>query len=333
MSFVRRLQQSWYADSAYPLLKPFSKLFSLLVKLRRFAYRQGYLKSHRLPVPVIVVGNISVGGTGKTPLVIWLTEYLKEQGFKPGVISRGYGGKKISKPVAIGALSDAMEVGDEPLLIYQRTGCPVVVFPKRAEAGKFLLQQFDCDVLICDDGLQHYALQRDIEIAVIDGKRRFGNGLSLPAGPLREPVERLQSVDRVLCQGEAGPGEYGFFLEGSVALNLKDEKSSKSLSEFKGLKLNAVAGIGNLDRFFKHLSSFGLDLNERSFPDHHRFEAHEINFDDGLPVLMTEKDAVKCRAFALQNHWYLPVNARLPVDFGTDLLKLLKEKYDGQKTA
>jgi len=333
MSLANWLQNQWYGQRPPLGLVPFSGLFRGVVALRRLAYRQGWKPSQHLPVPVIVVGNLTVGGTGKTPLTIWLVEFLKASGYKPGVVSRGYGGRKQAKPVAVTADSDPAEVGDEPVLIAQRTGCPVFVFPYRAEAGRVLLAENDCDILLADDGLQHYALARDLEIAVVDGERRFGNGLCLPAGPLREPVERLAEVDLIVCRGQAREGEYPLALHCDQAVSLADPHLTKPLAEFVGQKLRAVAGIGHPQRFFADLKLAGLSVEERGFPDHHSFSADDLGPDDGTPILMTEKDAVKCRNFASERLWAVPLRAQLPPAFGETVLQLIKVKCDGQKTA
>ena len=286
----------------------------------------GIAKSYQAPCPVIVVGNISVGGTGKTPLVVWLVDYLRQAGFKPGVISRGYGGKADHWPQPVEADSDAAMVGDEALLIAQRAACPVAVGPVRADSVRYLLQHHDCTVIISDDGLQHYALGRSIEIAVIDGERRFGNGLCLPAGPLREPSERLQQVDFIVCNGErAEAGEYIMAMQGAMAINLLTNEQ-RPLEQFRGRALLALAGIGNPDRFFRHLQSFGLQFERRILADHHDFVAEDIDDKGDASILMTEKDAVKCRRFANVRHWYVPVQAE--IDLGSPLLKLLENKCD-----
>ena len=334
MKLADWLQSRWYGQTPPLGLVPFSSLFRGIVALRRMAYGRGWKSSQRLPVPVIVVGNLTVGGTGKTPLTIWLVEFLKASGYKPGVISRGYGGRKQAKPLAVNADSDPAEAGDEPVLIAKRTACPVYVFSRRAQAGRALLAENDCDVLIADDGLQHYALARDVEIAVVDGVRRFGNGLCLPAGPLREPVERLAEVDLTVCRGEPREGEFGMVLTCGDAVNLADETQAKPLAEFLGLKLRAVAGIGHPQGFFADLKAAGLSFEERAFPDHHRFVPEDLGPDDGACVLMTEKDAVKCRGFACERLWYVPLRAQLPPAFGETVLQLLKKvKPDGQKAA
>ncbi len=317
----------WYKDPFIGVwLMPLGILFSDAVRFRKFLYRMGVLKTHTLPVPVIVVGNITVGGTGKTPLIIWMAGFLKDSGFKPGIISRGYGGLAESWPQWVTADSDAKNTGDEALLIAKQTGCPMAVGPLRVDAAKMLLKQADCNVILSDDGLQHYALNRAIEIAVIDGERRFGNGYCLPAGPLREPIERLRSVDLIIVNGEKyEEGEFSMRLVGEKVVNLVTGEH-KSLLEFSGVDCHALAGIGNPERFFKLLEVPGLACISHSFPDHYQFQRHDIEFSDNKPVLMTEKDAVKCTAFAGKQHWYLPVKAVPDPVFAELLLNLLKRK-------
>lgn len=324
---ARWLQHEWYGKaSPNPLLRPLEAVFRRAVTLRQRAYREGRKRIERLPVPVIVVGNLSVGGTGKTPLTIWLAGFLKDQGFRPGIVSRGYGGAARKQPLAVTPDTDPREAGDEPVLMARKTGCPVYVFSKRAEAGRALLAETGCDLIVADDGLQHYALARDLEIAVLDGTRGFGNGHCLPAGPLREPPERLNSVDLIVYSGEAPAGGFGMVLEGHEAVNLRDEARRRPLASFAGQPLYALAGLGNPGRFFGHLRSFGLNFEAREFPDHHAFDPEDLRFAGAAPLLMTEKDAVKCRPFAGSDHWYVPVEARLPAAFGEALLKRVREK-------
>jgi tetraacyldisaccharide 4'-kinase len=317
----------WYKDAFLGiLLLPFAYIFSDIVRGRRFLYRKGILKSHTLPVAVIVVGNITIGGTGKTPLIIWLADLLANSGYKPGIISRGYGGQSETWPQVVTENGDVTKVGDEALLIAKQTRLPVVVGPSRVDAAIKLLDGFDCNVVLSDDGLQHYKLNRDIEIAVIDGERRFGNGYCLPAGPLREPIGRLSTVDFVVVNGEKYAGhEFSMQLLGDTAVNLKTNER-KPLQAFCGSGCHALAGIGNPDRFFKLLESAGLSCITHSFPDHYRFERDDIEFGDNKPVLMTEKDAVKCTQFAGQQHWYLPIIAVPEPAFGQQFLDLLKQK-------
>jgi tetraacyldisaccharide 4'-kinase len=317
----------WYKDAFLGiLLLPFAYVFSDIVRVRRFLYRKGILKSHTLPIPVIVVGNITVGGTGKTPLIIWLADLLANSGYKPGIISRGYGGQSETWPQIVTEHSDVTKVGDEALLIAKQTRQPLVVGPSRVDAANKLLAEFDCNVVLSDDGLQHYKLNRDIEIAVIDGERRFGNGYCLPAGPLREPIERLSTVNFVVVNGEKYAGhEFSMQLLGDTVVNLKTNHQ-QPLQAFRGSDCHALAGIGNPGRFFKLLESAGLSCTTHSFPDHYRFERDDIAFSDNKPVFMTEKDAVKCTQFAGQQHWYLPIKAVPEPAFGQQFLDLLKQK-------
>jgi tetraacyldisaccharide 4'-kinase len=316
----------WYEDVFIATwLTAFTMLFIDIAKFRRFLYRKGFLKTTTLPCPVIVVGNISVGGTGKTPLVIALANYLKQQGFRPGIISRGYGGKNCGA-ISVSADSSPAQVGDEPILIAQKTGCPVAIATKRVEAAQLLLNQTDCNILLSDDGLQHYALKRDIEIAVIDGEQRFGNNNCLPGGPLREPLERLNEVDFIIVNGNpAEEREIPMTITADIAINLSTGEQ-KQLADFKGQTCHAVAGIGNPDSFFALLANYGLTTENHSFPDHHFFKAKQITFKDSKPILMTEKDAVKCTEFATDKHWYVPISAHLPDSFFQKLLNLLKQK-------
>ena len=256
---------------------------------------------------MIVVGNISVGGTGKTPLTVWLVEELKARGWQPGIVSRGYGGDSEVYPMLVTADSSPSQVGDEPVLLARRTGCPLVVDPQRVCAAQTLIEDHKVDIIVSDDGLQHYALARDVEIVVIDAQRRCGNGMLLPAGPLREGRSRLQQVDAVLING-ADDAETGFTLSYDEISNLRTGEK-RSLRDLQGTVLHAVAGIGNPERFFSNLEDAGLSIERHAFPDHHSYFVDDISYADGQPVLMTEKDAVKCRSFADDSHWYLPVTA------------------------
>nr|WP_036275566.1 tetraacyldisaccharide 4'-kinase [Methylomonas sp. 11b] len=328
---VKWFEDAWYKEmyiSAW--LMPWSMLYVDAIRLRRFLYRMGILKKTRLPVPVIIVGNITVGGTGKTPLVIWMVEFLKQNGYKPGVISRGYAGAGSTSPQAVTAESDPAQVGDEAVLLAKRCACPIVVGAERVAAGRQLLSTNACDVLISDDGLQHYALERDIEIVVIDGQRRFGNGYCLPVGPLREPQERVKHVDLVVVNGpdELLEGELPMHCKGQQLINLQTGEV-KALSDFKGMACHALAAIGNPARFFAQLAAAGLNCQTHALPDHHPFTAEDLQFKEPRPVLMTEKDAVKCARFATDQYWYLPIDAELPEAFSQQLLKLLKDKAHG----
>lgn len=329
-TFSRWLQDIWYKDLIIGTwLMPLGFVFSDMVRFRRYCYRIGIKKTVKLNVPVIIVGNLTVGGTGKTPLVIFLAKLVKASGYRPGIIARGYGGKAASRPRLVFADSKPDDVGDEPLLLAKQSQCPVAVGIKRAESAKLLLELGGCDLIISDDGLQHYALARDIEIAVVDGERWFGNGYCLPAGPMREPPSRLESVDLVVVNGEKNEaGQFSMQLTGSEAVNLATGQS-RPLSEFAGQPCHAIAGIGNPGRFFRLLEKAGIIAIEHSFPDHYRFTAGDLVFNDGLPVLMTEKDAVKCVNFAMGDLWQVPVQAELEPEFANRFLELLREKIHG----
>lgn len=326
---MKWLTDSWYQPHPIRwLLLPLSLLYRLIAGIRKQAYQRDWLTRHNMPVPVIVVGNISVGGTGKTPFVLWLCEKLREAGYRPGIISRGYGGKANHYPLDVKDDTAVNQSGDEPALIARRSQCPVVVDPDRSRAAVHLLSQHHCDVIISDDGLQHYALQRDIEICLVDGQRRFGNKLCLPAGPLREPMSRLQQVDFVVYNGEAATQRYQMQLHASHWLNLSSDEQLP-LQVFAAQEVHAVAGIGNPQRFFDLLAEHGIIVHPHPFDDHHAFAAPDLTFNDDLPVLMTEKDAVKCQSFASENYWYLPVSAEINDDLAHAILTKLKDPTDG----
>ena len=323
------IDKLWYEPNLLSIgLLPFSWLFCLLVIIRRFLYRASLLKSQKLPVPVIVVGNITVGGTGKTPLVVSIIEHLKQQGYQPGIVSRGYGGRATNWPQAVDEHSDPAQVGDEAVLLAQRCVCPVSVGPNRPEAARALLAKHLCDVIISDDGLQHYALHRDIEVIVIDGTRRFGNKRCLPAGPLREPVGRIKQAAYVISNGLAIGDEIVMTLHMQAARDLKANQNTVELKAFAGKQVHAIAGIGNPKRFFSQLKSLGINPTTHAFADHYAYKPEDIDFKDDLPVLMTEKDAVKCRHFALARHWYIPVTANINNNFLQNLTEQLR-KYNG----
>lgn len=330
---MKPLDHYWYGrHPLMALLSPLTCLFRGVVWTRRHAYRSGLRKTQRLPVPVIVVGNITVGGTGKTPLVAWLAEFLSQAGYAPGIVLRGYGGKARSWPQQVRPDSDPVVVGDEAVLLARHTHCPMVVGPDRAAAARALLEHTNCNLIIADDGLQHYGLARDIEIVVVDGVRRFGNGRCLPAGPLREPLARLKEVDMIVTNGLAGRLEYPMKMVGNKACRLDDPSVEKALSQFAGQTVHAVAGIANPARFFESLRKAGLRIVEHAFPDHHAFRPEDVSFNDAAPVLMTEKDAVKCRRFARDYDWYVPVAAQPDPRVGEKILTLLKGKTHGQET-
>lgn len=328
---MKRLDSYWHTRNIIAgLLLPLSWFFSVAVWLRRWSYRHNIFPREQIPVPVIVAGNITVGGTGKTPLVIWLAKYLEQAGYQPGIISRGYGGKAKSWPQQVRPESDPAQVGDEPVLIARRTGCPMWVGPDRPATARALLDSSDCDIIISDDGLQHYALGRDIEIAVIDGQRQLGNGFCLPAGPLREPRSRLKEVDLVVVNGTSETaGYYSMELEAGNLMNLEVPEEQVELKDFDCNKVHGIAAIGNPGRFFDTLSRYGLKVIKHPFDDHHFYSPEEISPDDDLPVLMTEKDAVKCFSFAQRRHWYLQVNARPEAGFSEQLGTLLRDLKHG----
>lgn len=309
-------QQQWQKISVWHgLLIPLSSLFWLISSLRRSAYKLGIFKSYKVTVPVIVIGNINIGGTGKTPVVIWLAKRLKEVGYKPAIISRGYGGASSGEVLPDGLASI---FGDEPVLLAQRTGCPVWVGRDRVATAKALLQKHpECDLVLSDDGLQHYRLQRDVEIAVIDGVRGFGNHFLLPAGPLRESTSRLTSVDVVVQHGGDQLDEkfnlhtFKMHLDALMFHQLINPQNTKSAKDFANKNTLAIAGIGHPERFFKQLSSMGLQFEQQAFPDHHPFQPHDLQNKKAELVLMTEKDAVKCKQFAQPHWWYLAVEANI----------------------
>lgn len=329
MALADTLTAAWYGKGATPWwTAPLAALYGGVTRLRRRLYRIGWLSSVRLPVPVVVVGNISVGGTGKTPLTIALAEALRARGWRPGVVSRGYGGSEAG-PVLLDAAADPARFGDEPCLI-RATGTPVAIGRDRPAAARLLLDA-GCDVILADDGLQHYRLRRDVEICVIDGARRFGNRRLLPAGPLREPLARLDEVDFRVCNGgTAENSEVPMRLEGGSARALRDG-ATQLLEAFRGKRVHALAGIGHPQRFFDDLRAHGLDVVEHPLPDHHAYTPGDLDFGDTAPLLMTEKDAVKCAAFAPPQAWAVPVRAVLPETFFDALAAKLAQARRGSR--
>lgn len=298
----------WYGKHGWLFfLIPFSWLFRVIIFFRRWIYSRF---ATRLPIPVIVVGNITIGGTGKTPFVIWLAEYLKQQGHTPGIISRGYGSRAPYYPYEVSPDENPPFSGDEPLLLARHTNAPVVISPNRVAAAEKLISQYPkTTIIISDDGLQHYALARDVEIVILDGERRLGNGYCLPAGPLREPASRLKTVDFVIVNGENMrliPGDL---------CSIQNSRQTQPISAFQNKTIHAVAGIGNPQRFFNMLRELGLTIIEHPFPDHHIFSFQDLDFGIDAIIVMTEKDAVKCQNFNLQA-WYLPVKAEVDIPIG-----------------
>ena len=375
---VNWLQNHWYRITPLHLiLFPVSLVFRVLVALRRELYLSGFLASHQLLLPVIVVGNISVGGTGKTPLTLALAQQLTARGWHPLILSRGYG-RTISSPQPVSLSSTAAQVGDEPLLMARRDICPVWVGADRVATAHAALQACpQCDVVLCDDGLQHYRLQRDVEIAVIDGMLGYGNGLMLPAGPLREPVSRLQSVDAIVVNvparsplpnpdettshstkpasgqvagylphgegtneslrvfqfdgGDAATNHYSMSLGGEIFCNLLNPDQTAAPADFKKPNMHAVAGIGNPQRYFQQLETLGIPFTPHAFPDHHPYRAADLSFADCDAILLTEKDAVKCGAFADARYWVLRVYAQIDPALTDHILR--KIDPHGQQTA
>ncbi|MCL2344821.1 MAG: tetraacyldisaccharide 4'-kinase [Desulfobulbus sp.] len=333
--FARWLQRHWFAQRrltpALWFLLPLSALFFLLARLKR-----GLIRPQRLPVPVVVVGNITVGGAGKTPLTLWLAERLRERGRRPGIVSRGYGGSQAT-PRAVAVDDSPAEVGDEPLLLARRSGAPVWVGRDRAAAGRALLAAHpEVDLLLCDDGLQHYRLARDVELAVFDS-RGIGNGSLLPAGPLREPLARLGTVDAVICNGDADPRlpaaapRFAMLLSAGVFYRLGQPEETCALAQLAGRRLYALAGIGDPERFFRTLEALGLTFSRHPFPDHHAYTAADLAFAAAVDsvLLMTEKDAVKCAGLTVGEAWVLPVEAEL----SPALVELIVEKIRGRPSA
>ncbi len=311
----------WYTKKMRSLsyvLLPFSWLFGLIVLIRQQLYRYHIFQVKHFSVPVIVVGNITIGGTGKTPFVIWLANFLRSQGYKPGIVSRGAGGKQQVNPHEVNPQDAVSEVGDEALLLSQRTACPLVIGINRAKAVEYLLQQHDCDVVISDDGLQHYRLGRAMEIVMVDAMRGFGNQQLLPAGPLREPLSRLEKVDLIVKTGET------MALSPSHFVSVKNPQITWPFPEMTG-PIDVVAGIGHPERFFTLLKQAGLEINEHIFTDHHCYTKKDFAKMTSYPILMTEKDAVKCRDFADERYWYLQINTTVDVSVEKVLLNKLRE--------
>lgn len=342
-SFSERLITIWYADQRpHFFLRLLSSIYKRVMLIRGWLYRRQIFRATHFSIPVIIVGNLTVGGNGKTPLVAWLAEWLKREGFNPGIISRGYGGRSPIWPQAVTECSDPRLVGDEAVMLVQQTGCPMWVGPKRVQAVHSLLNQHACNVIISDDGLQHLALGRNIEVVLIDGMRGFGNGYCLPAGPLREPEERLMTTDFcVINTSEQSPTAtaqsfsqklkyknlsaspvYSMQLKPLNLRRVMDPTQSLTLEQLiaqlgtsKIPDIHALAGIGNPERFFQLLTDLGLKFTQHIFLDHHFFNREDIALTPHGMVIMTEKDAIKCRSFADERHWFLPVTAVMDENF------------------
>lgn len=343
---VGLINRWWYQSWLHPvlwLLIPLNWLFVVFSNLRRLSFKVGLRRTYRAPVPVVVVGNISVGGTGKTPLTVALVNALISRGLKPGIVSRGYGGRG-PFPQVVTLDSDPAQVGDEPYMLHAITQVPVVVSPRRSEAAQLLLETHTCDLIISDDGLQHYALARDIELAVVDISRGLGNGWRLPCGPLREPKARLKRVDYVLSNGadlqqgvqpmpKLNPARLSPAKSVPMqiqALGWHRVSDQQAIETPDGESVIAVAGIGNPQRFFDLLATQALHITEtRVFADHHTYKAADFfNFNNLYPLVMTEKDAVKCRSFARPHWYYLKVGAVLPDSFIEQFIQRVQEHID-----
>lgn len=319
-AIAARLARTWRSrNAASASLLPFAWIYRLFVALRRWSYRAGLTGSRRVPCKVVVVGNISVGGSGKTPFTIWLARWLAERGFRPGVSVRGYRGRSKSWPLEVTATTPAREAGDEAVLVARNLDVPVAAGPGRGDACRLLVSKHRCDVVVCDDGLQHLALRRDFEIALVDHARGFGNGRLLPAGPLREPPARLRSVDFVV---RLGTPESAVRPVCEYVYSLVEEGRKRPLESLRGRRVLAVAGIAGPERFFASLQGAGLEFEARVFPDHHRYAPADLESDAAV-VVMTEKDAVKCMDFADARHWYLGLELEIAPRFIDDLASRL----------
>ena len=308
-------------------LWPISLVYMAVVELRRLGYATGLLGVEHFSQPVVVFGNLTVGGTGKTPLTIWAVNYLKDAGFRPGVISRGYGRRNSENTRLVDATADAQDVGDEPLVIWQATSAPVAVAKRRADAIRLLMKECDCDVFLSDDGLQHLSLATDLKILLIDGRERFGNRFCLPAGPLREPVYRATDFDLTIVNGQGQPDEYSMQCELTEAINLLDNTKVLQLDSLAGKPVFAFAGIRHPEKFFGMLKACGIESRDHSFSDHHEFDQQDFDSVQGSDhvVLMTEKDAVKCMEFAQPNWWYVRLKAEPEKAFQEEFSRRLKQ--------
>lgn len=340
---MRLIEKVWFDKHPakwvlVPILAPLTLLFWLISSVRKLLFRAGFKQSFKAPVPVIVVGNISVGGNGKTPMVLWLVDYFKQKGISVGVISRGYGGVAPFYPYQVEEKSTSEQCGDEPLLIFRRTGVPVVVGADRSASISKLVDK-GCQVVISDDGLQHYKMSRALELVIVDSKRLFGNGLLLPAGPLRELPSRLAEVDAVIFNGKKQTGNDNIPHPCSISMSLIGQeivnvatKQRLSIEEFllKFPKVQALAGIGNPQRFFDTLKENGFELSKSvGFIDHKAFSVTDFDcFSEQMPLLMTEKDAVKCYSFAKENWWSLPVDTYFSPEHQKQLSQLIEHKLN-----
>lgn len=334
------IHRVWYEDAGWGvLLLPFSGLYWLVIVIRKYLYERGVLRTHRAAVPVVVVGNITAGGTGKTPTVVWLVEELRKRGFSPGVVSRGYGGAFSGTSMRVEPDSNAAVVGDEPVLLARRARCPVVVDPDRVRASKMLVED-GVDVIVTDDGLQHYRLGRDYEICVVDGKRGLGNRRLLPGGPLRERPQRLDDVEQVLVNGRLSGDQYVLTNaeQNAIVFDLVAHDAhrlngslARPLERFAGTTVHAVAAIGNPQRFFDLLRSRDIQIIEHRFPDHATLESGALDFGDNFEVFMTEKDAVKLGRLSTDKFWYVPVELKMDPLLAAPLIEQIVSRLHSRK--
>ncbi len=329
------LLRRWYGQRPIWFFIPLAGMFAALTAVRRWCYRHGILRVVELPIPIIVVGNITVGGTGKTPFVIWLAQALQKHGYRPGIITRGYGGQSKQWPLAVTPQTDPTLAGDEAVLLAQRTQVPVMAGPNRVQAAQNLLKENPVNVIISDDGLQHYRLARALSVILLDGRRCLGNGWRLPAGPLRESAARLKEADFVICKMDSAV--HAALPAGALALRLSLEHavkisdgSSLPLTEFAGRQVHAVAGIGHPQQFFDALGKYGLRVDGRALPDHAELSEADLTFGDDTPVLMTEKDAVKCRDLRLPRHWYVPASVEFAEEDAARILNSVRRQLMSQ---
>ncbi|MGH8293708.1 MAG: tetraacyldisaccharide 4'-kinase [Gammaproteobacteria bacterium] len=332
------LMRRWYAPGPIRLLVPFSWLFILLSAMRRACYRFGILNPTHLPVPVIVVGNITLGGTGKTPLVIWLSQALQARGYRPGIVTRGYRGKSKRWPLPVTSTTSAVLAGDEAVLLARATGLPVMAGPDRVQAARQLLHDQSVNVIVSDDGLQHYRLGRNLQIVTLDGERGCGNGWRLPAGPLRESEAAIQKADIVVCKGRlpAGmdlpPHTAVMRMLLTEAVRLRDGMRVP-LANFRGRSVHSIVGIGHPEQFFAALAAAGMQVEPHPLPDHAELTRRDLLFGDQRPVLMTEKDAVRCTGLDLPDHWYVPAHAELSRAQAAGIMRVLEECLAGRGAA
>lgn len=329
VSLHRWLLRKWYGPRPIRLLIPFSWLFILLSALRRGGYRSGILNSTHLSVPVIVVGNITLGGTGKTPLVVWLSQALQARGYRPGIVTRGYGGKSKHWPLPVTATTAAALAGDEAVLLARATGLPVIAGPDRVQAARKLLREHSVNVIVSDDGLQHYRLGRDVQIVTLDGKRGCGNGWRLPAGPLRESAAAIRKADIVVCKSRlpAGmdlpPHTPVMRMRITEAVRLRDGLRVP-LANFRGRSVHSLAGIGHPEQFFALLAAADMQVEPHPWPDHAALTRRDLQFGDQRPVLMTEKDALRCTGLDLPDHWYVPAHAEFSRAHAADIMRAVE---------